>query len=75
MNEQMSDPQAIELISRPDGLPLAPSAAGAYLRELSTNLQNHLRHHVKSWLKLQRTSPNLPSYEGALYTTWSLPVD
>ncbi|KAF2727807.1 hypothetical protein EJ04DRAFT_391766, partial [Polyplosphaeria fusca] len=50
-------------VSKLDGLPLALSTAGAYLEHAS-------------WLKLQRTSPTLSSYEDrSLYTTWQVTFD
>ena len=55
-----------------DGLPLALVTAGAYLSQVSTSLEDYLRHYRTSWLRLQQTSPDLLSYDRALYTTWNL---
>ncbi|OQU95656.1 Tetratricopeptide repeat-containing protein [Cladophialophora immunda] len=55
-----NDRDAIALVKELDGLPLALSAAGAYLEHL----------------KLQMTSPQLSSYEDrSLYTTWQITFD
>ncbi|MCJ1467841.1 hypothetical protein MMC07_006466 [Pseudocyphellaria aurata] len=67
------DPHAVELAKRLDGLPLALATAGAYLCQVSTSLADYLHHYSKSWLKLQRTTPELSSYEDrALYSTWDI---
>ncbi|KAA6408178.1 MAG: Kinesin light chain [Lasallia pustulata] len=67
------DTYAIDLVNQLDGLPLALTTAGAYLNQVSTSLEDYLRHYRTSWLKLQQTSPDLLSYEDrALYTTWNL---
>ncbi|KAA6410089.1 MAG: nb-arc and tpr domain [Lasallia pustulata] len=67
------DTCAIDLVNELDGLPLALTTAGAYLSQVSTSLEDYLRHYRTSWLKLQQTSPDLLSYEDrALYTTWDL---
>jgi tetratricopeptide (TPR) repeat protein len=59
-----------------DGLPLALSAAGAYLEHVTTSFSDYLRLYKTSWLKLQRTSPRLSSYEDrSLYTTWQITFD
>lgn len=47
-------------------LPLALASAGAYLFQLSTSLD-------ESWLRLQKSSPELMEYEDrAIHTTWDL---
>ncbi|SLM38624.1 Tetratricopeptide-like helical domain [Lasallia pustulata] len=67
------DTYAIDLVNQLDGLPLALTTAGAYLSQVSTSLEDYLRHYRSSWLKLQQKSPDLLSYEDrALYTTWNL---
>ncbi|KAA6414181.1 MAG: hypothetical protein FRX48_02543 [Lasallia pustulata] len=67
------DTYAIDLANQLDGLPLALTTAGAYLSQVSTSLEDYLRHYRTSWLKLQQTTPDLLSYEDrALYTTWNL---
>ena len=69
----MSDPCAVDLVKQLDGLPLALATAGAYLSQVSISLNDYLRHYKTSWLRLQKTSPNLLSYKDrALYTTWDL---
>ncbi|SLM35076.1 Tetratricopeptide-like helical domain, partial [Lasallia pustulata] len=67
------DTYATDLVNELDGLPLALTTAGAYLSQVSTSLEDYLRHYRTSWLRLQQTSPDLLSYEDrALYTTWNL---
>ncbi|RMZ87211.1 hypothetical protein DV736_g5563, partial [Chaetothyriales sp. CBS 134916] len=71
-----SDPAAIELVKELDGLPLALSTAGAYLEHVTTSCSEYLQLYKASWLKLQQTTPQLPSYEDrALYTTWQVTLD
>jgi len=66
------DPHARELATKLDGLPLALATAGAYLSQVSTSLADYLRYYNSSWLRLQETSPELSSYEDALYSTWNI---
>ncbi|KAF2738199.1 HET-domain-containing protein, partial [Polyplosphaeria fusca] len=71
-----NDPDAEALVSELDGLPLALSTAGAYLEHVTISFAEYLRLHEASWLKLQRTSPTLSSYEDrSLYTTWQVTFD
>ncbi|KIW13295.1 hypothetical protein PV08_08483 [Exophiala spinifera] len=68
-----TDRGAIALVKELDGLPLALSAAGAYLQHVTTDFSDYLRLHQASWLKLQKTSPQLSSYEDrSLCTTWQI---
>jgi hypothetical protein len=70
------DLDAIALVKELDGLPLALSTAGAYLEHVTTSFSDYLRLYRASWLKLQRTSPQLSSYEDrSLYTTWQITFD
>ncbi|KAF1964751.1 HET-domain-containing protein [Bimuria novae-zelandiae CBS 107.79] len=67
------DPGAKALVTKLDGLPLALSTAGAYLEHVTTSFAEYLRLYEASWLKLQKTSPKLNSYEDrSLYTTWQV---
>lgn len=71
-----TDPDAIELVKELDGLPLALSTTGAYLKPVTTSFSEYLRLYKESWLKLQTTSPQLSSYEDRpLYTTWQITFD
>jgi tetratricopeptide (TPR) repeat protein len=71
-----TDPHAKELAVKLDGLPLALATAGAYLGQVSTSLKEYLRYYTESWLKLQKTSPKLLSYEDrTLYTTWNMSLE
>ena len=73
MVDWILDPHARELATKLDGLPLALATAGAYLNQVSTSLADYLGHYNNSWLKLQETSPVLPSYEDrTLYSTWDI---
>jgi tetratricopeptide (TPR) repeat protein len=59
-----------------DGLPLALATAGAYLNQVSTSLTEYLRLYNESWLKLQKSTPELISYEDRmLYSTWQISYD
>ncbi|ORY15005.1 hypothetical protein BCR34DRAFT_559345 [Clohesyomyces aquaticus] len=69
------DPDAKALVIKLDGLPLAISTAGAYMEHVTTSFAEYLRLYETSWLKLQRTSPRLSSYDGSLYTTWQVTFD
>ena len=69
----ITDPDALALARKLDGLPLALATAGAYLDQVSTSFSEYLRLFEDSWLKLLESSPDLDSYEDrALYTTWNL---
>ncbi|KAH7150509.1 P-loop containing nucleoside triphosphate hydrolase protein [Dactylonectria estremocensis] len=58
---------------RLDGLPLALATAGAYLNQVSISWAEYLDMYETSWLRLQRTSPGLLSYENrALHSTWDM---
>jgi tetratricopeptide (TPR) repeat protein len=71
-----ADENRLALVTELDGLPLALSAAGAYLEHVTTSFADYLRLYKASWLKLQMTSPRLSSYEDrALYTTWQITFD
>ncbi|RMZ87477.1 hypothetical protein DV736_g5297, partial [Chaetothyriales sp. CBS 134916] len=71
-----NDRDAIALVKKLDGLPLALSAAGAYLEHVTTSFSDYLRLYEASWLKLQMMSPQLSSYEDrSLCTTWQITFD
>ena len=68
-----SDPDAIRLAQELDGLPLALATAGAYLDQVMMSLSDYLRLYKELWAKLQKTSPELSSYEDrTLYSTWQI---
>ncbi|KAH0533941.1 hypothetical protein FGG08_007450, partial [Glutinoglossum americanum] len=72
----INDPDATRLVKVLDGLPLALATAGAYLDQVSVSLSDYLRLYKASWAKLQKTSPELSSYEDrTLYSTWQLSFD
>ncbi|KAF1810343.1 kinesin light chain 1 [Eremomyces bilateralis CBS 781.70] len=69
----IDDPDAVKLVNELDGLPLALTTAGAYLEQVTTSFAEYLRLYNESWLKLQRRSPELSSYEDrTLYSTWDI---
>src|SRR5450432_4455997 len=69
----MLDPDAVRLAKKLDGLPLALAIAGAYLDQVAMSLSDYLRLYKESWAKLQKTSPELSSYEDrTLYSTWQI---
>jgi tetratricopeptide (TPR) repeat protein len=70
------DPDAVKLIEKLDGLPLALATAGAYLSQVATTLSEYLTDYEASWLELQETSPEVTEYEDRmLYTTWQISYD
>jgi hypothetical protein len=72
----MLDPHATKLAKELDGLPLALATAGAYLDQVAISLSDYFRLYKESWAKLQKTSPELSSYEDrTLYSTWQLSFD
>jgi hypothetical protein len=72
----MLDPNAIILAKELDGFPLALATAGAYLNQVSISFADYLRLYKESWIKLQKTSPVLGSYEDrTLYSTWQISFD
>ncbi|KAI9780438.1 MAG: hypothetical protein M1839_006712 [Geoglossum umbratile] len=72
----INDPDAIMLAKELDGLPLALATAGAYLDQVAISFSDYLCLYKVSWTKLQKTSPELSSYENrTLYSTWQLSFD
>ncbi|KAK2742603.1 Nephrocystin-3-like protein 2 [Colletotrichum kahawae] len=69
------NPDATALALRLDGLPLALSTAGAYLKQVSRTCGEYLRLYEKSWLRLQKQSPQLLTYDRALYSTWKISLE
>ncbi|OBT52297.1 hypothetical protein VE04_07697, partial [Pseudogymnoascus sp. 24MN13] len=68
-----SDLDAIMLARELDGLPLALATAGAYLDQVAVSLSDYLRLYRQSWVQLQKSSPELDSYEDrTLYSTWQI---
>ncbi|KAI1822903.1 hypothetical protein F4861DRAFT_540518 [Xylaria intraflava] len=67
------DPDADGLAQRLDGLPLALATAGIYLQGVSsTTLKEYLKMYDESWLRLQTNSPQILSYERAMYSIWNI---
>ena len=66
----------MRLVEKLDGLPLALATAGAYLNQVAMSFLDYLHHYEDSWAKLQKTSPELSSYEDrTLYSTWQISID
>lgn len=67
------DPHAVAIATKLDGLPLALSTAGAFLNQASVSCEKYLEYYETAWAKLQKTSPQLLTYENrALYSTWNI---
>ena len=67
------DADAVKLAERLDGFPLALATAGAYLKQAAISFSDYRRLYETSWAKLQKTSPELSSYEDrTLYSTWQI---
>jgi hypothetical protein len=67
------DPDAKKLAKELDGLPLALATAGAYLNQTAMSFSDYLCLYKESWAKLQKTSPELSSYEDrTFYSTWQV---
>ncbi|EPS31628.1 hypothetical protein PDE_06583 [Penicillium oxalicum 114-2] len=65
------NPDAIALVSRLDGLPLAIVLAGAFMRETGTSITEYLEHYETSWSALQlQLSPDHQYQQGNLLETW-----
>ena len=71
----MTDPDAVAVAKELDGLPLALATAGAYLDQVSTSFAGYLRQYEASWLRLQKMTPKVSSYDRRLYSTWQLSLD
>ncbi|MCJ1360581.1 MAG: hypothetical protein MMC33_010589 [Icmadophila ericetorum] len=72
----INDPDAVKLAGKLDRLPLVLATAGAYLDQVAIGFSDHLRLYENSWAKLQKTSPELSSYEDrTLYSTWQVSFD
>jgi tetratricopeptide (TPR) repeat protein len=69
----MLDPDAKKLAKELDGLPLALATAGAYLAQTAISCSDYLQLYKASWAKLQKTTPELSSYEDrTFYSTWQI---
>jgi hypothetical protein len=72
----LTDPHAIKLAKKLDGLPLALVTAGAYLDQVAVSLSDYIQLYEQSWVQLQESSPELDSYEDrTLYSTWQISFD
>ncbi|KAL2828076.1 hypothetical protein BJY01DRAFT_241007 [Aspergillus pseudoustus] len=65
------DPGVTALISRLDGLPLAITIAGSYIRQSGVSVAQYLRFYTESWEDLMVQTPQSQYYaHGNLLTTW-----
>ncbi|KAI0002828.1 hypothetical protein F4779DRAFT_602714 [Xylariaceae sp. FL0662B] len=72
----IDDPDVVKLATELDGFPLALATAGAYLEQVAMSYGDYLSLYKESWAELQKTSPQLSSYEErTLYSTWQLSYD
>jgi hypothetical protein len=58
-----TDADAAKLAKELDGFPLALATAGTYLKQATIAFSDYLGLYRKSWAKVQKTSPELSSYE------------
>ncbi|ESZ96404.1 hypothetical protein SBOR_3236 [Sclerotinia borealis F-4128] len=71
-----SDPDTIIPAKELDRLPLALATARAYLDPAAVGLSDYLHLYKYSWIQLQKSSPELDSYENRiLYSTWQISFD
>lgn len=71
-----TDADAMSLVSKLDGLPLALATAGAYLKRTSVSLSDYCRLYETSWERLHANAPALGSYQDrTLCSTWQLSYD
>jgi tetratricopeptide (TPR) repeat protein len=68
----MVEPGAVNIARQLDGLPLALATAGAYLDQVAMTCAEYLQLYHESWLQLHEDTPQLPSYDQTLYSTWNL---
>ncbi|KAK7937620.1 uncharacterized protein PG986_014488 [Apiospora aurea] len=66
------DEDAVKVARRLDGLPLALSTTGAYLRGMPMTWKEYLELYEDSWSELQKESPNLSTYDSTMYATWNI---
>lgn len=67
---------AISLVRKLDGLPLALATAGAYLKRTSVSLSDYRRLYEMSWERVHTSAPALGSYQDrTLCSTWQLSYD
>ncbi|KAJ5773803.1 hypothetical protein N7457_008699 [Penicillium paradoxum] len=66
------DPAAIDLAKELDGLPLALATAGAYLEQVSISYTEYLQLYRESWRQLHEATPQLPTYDQTLFSTWDV---
>ncbi|PGH16716.1 hypothetical protein AJ79_01589 [Helicocarpus griseus UAMH5409] len=68
-----SDPGALDLANRLDGLPLAIVIAGAFIHETGTSILDYLKYYTESWYDLRsQSSPGRQYQHGNILQTWQL---
>ncbi|KAL4902967.1 hypothetical protein BDW74DRAFT_180259 [Aspergillus multicolor] len=62
-----------DLVEHLDGLPLAITLAGSFIRETGTSLDRYLQYYRESWHNLQSQSGSVRQYEqGNIPQTWAV---
>ncbi|KAL4945779.1 hypothetical protein BDV06DRAFT_219022 [Aspergillus oleicola] len=75
-NNSRSDSGMQELAHCLDGLPLAISIAGSYIRQTGMSASQYLRYYKASWQELMARSTPLPHYPHEnLLTTWIITLE
>ncbi|KAF7511844.1 hypothetical protein GJ744_003077 [Endocarpon pusillum] len=71
-----NDPDAIKLVKRLNGLPLALATAGVYLSQSSESVNEYLDAYETEWQELSDNAKELLEYgDRTLFSTWSLSLD
>ncbi|KAL2855615.1 purine and uridine phosphorylase [Aspergillus pseudodeflectus] len=72
-NSQQLDSDVYSLASQLDGLPLALTMAGSYIRQSGITISQYLRYYTESWHELMEQTQQPQCYlQGNLLTTWSV---
>ena len=77
-NSAFSDPfQCDELLNRLEGLPLAISQAGAFLKESGMKVEDYIESYDRKFEILVNNEPaeQLLQYHGSIWTTWVISFD
>ncbi|KAL4961772.1 uncharacterized protein BDV14DRAFT_119957 [Aspergillus stella-maris] len=66
-----TDRDLLKLVEHLDGLPLATTLAGSFIRETGTSFSKYLQYYSESWINLQKQSTPSGDYEGGnILQTW-----
>ncbi|KAJ6035782.1 hypothetical protein N7540_000061 [Penicillium herquei] len=73
IRELESHPDILALTNRLDGLPLAITVAGAFMRETGTSIAEYLEYYQESWSDLQlQSNPGYQYRQGNILETWMI---